>query len=87
MSDRGDASGHRPTIRDVAERAGLSTSLVWPVLRGEPMVRDDECRRVHRAAEEHLLPPRLVTRHSSDASPASRSRSTSPDEPAGHHLR
>jgi DNA-binding LacI/PurR family transcriptional regulator len=42
----------RPTIRDVAERAGVSKSLVSLVLRGEPLVRDDKRRRVQQAAAE-----------------------------------
>jgi len=48
----GGASGRRPTIRDVAERAGVSKSLVSLVMRDEPMVRADKRRRVLQAAEE-----------------------------------
>ena len=44
--------GRRPTIRDVAERAGVSKSLVSLVIRGEPKVREDKRRRVQQAAEE-----------------------------------
>lgn len=52
MPDLGEANGRRPTIRDVAERAGVSKSLVSLVMRGEPMVREDKRRRVQQAANE-----------------------------------
>jgi DNA-binding LacI/PurR family transcriptional regulator len=52
MSESTATSGRRPTIRDVAERAGVSKSLVSLVMRGEPMVREDKRRRVLRVAEE-----------------------------------
>jgi transcriptional regulator with XRE-family HTH domain len=52
MPGRDDSNGRRPTIRDVAERAGVSKSLVSLVMRGEPMVRGDKRLRVQQAAEE-----------------------------------
>src|SRR5687767_4503498 len=52
VGENAAAKGRRPTIRDVAERAGVSKSLVSLVMRGEPMVREDKRRRVQQAAEE-----------------------------------
>jgi DNA-binding LacI/PurR family transcriptional regulator len=52
MAERVAGPSRRPTIHDVAERAGVSKSLVSLVIRGEPFVREDKRRRVQRAAEE-----------------------------------
>ncbi len=42
----------RPTILDVAERAGVSKSLVSLAIRDSPKVSDENRRRIHQAAEE-----------------------------------
>ena len=52
MAERVASPPRRPTIRDVAERAGVSKSLVSLVMRGEPLVREDKRRRVQQAAAE-----------------------------------
>jgi DNA-binding LacI/PurR family transcriptional regulator len=52
MAEQVASPPRRPTIRDVAERAGVSKSLVSLVMRGEPLVREDKRRRVQQAAAE-----------------------------------
>ena len=66
MSGLGETNGRRPTIRDVAERAGVSKSLVSLVMRGEPMVREEKRRRVHQAADELGYRMNLAARSLSD---------------------
>jgi DNA-binding LacI/PurR family transcriptional regulator len=52
MAEQVAGPPRRPTIHDVAERAGVSKSLVSLVMRGEPLVREDKRRRVQQAAAE-----------------------------------
>ena len=49
-----------PTIRDVAERAGVSKSLVSLVLRGSAQVREEKRQAVLAAVDELLDPAGLT---------------------------
>ncbi|MEV0523506.1 LacI family DNA-binding transcriptional regulator [Streptomyces sp. NPDC050439] len=62
--------GQRPTLEDVARRAGVSKSTVSRVINGEPKVRAEVAERIRTAVEELGYVPnqaarRLVTRRNS----------------------
>ncbi|CAM5617241.1 hypothetical protein SFUMM280S_01832 [Streptomyces fumanus] len=66
----------QPTIRDVAERAGVSKSLVSLVLRGSDRVRTEKRQAVLEAVRELGYRPNAAAAASANSAPA-RSASSS----------
>ena len=62
MPANGERPGARPTIRDVAEQAGVSKSLVSLVLQGSPRVSPDRRAAVNQAIAELGYRPNAAAR-------------------------
>ncbi|HEX5565892.1 MAG TPA: LacI family DNA-binding transcriptional regulator [Streptomyces sp.] len=65
-AERPAGASRPPTIRSVAEHAGVSKSLVSLVLRGSPQVRPEKRRAVLRAMEELGYRPNAAARSLSE---------------------
>ncbi|OEV08276.1 LacI family DNA-binding transcriptional regulator [Streptomyces nanshensis] len=62
MPDRRAANGGKPTLRDVAERAGVSSMTASRVLRGDPRTTSATRERVRAAADELGYMPNHLAR-------------------------
>ncbi|WP_392675989.1 LacI family DNA-binding transcriptional regulator [Streptomyces sp. LN785] len=56
------SNGHRPTLEDVARRAGVSKSTVSRVINGEPRVRATVAERIRQAVDELGFVPNQAAR-------------------------
>ncbi|MFB6851100.1 LacI family DNA-binding transcriptional regulator [Streptomyces sp. NPDC056341] len=60
MTER--SNGHRPTLEDVARRAGVSKSTVSRAINGEPKVRASVAERIRQAVDELGYVPNQAAR-------------------------